>query len=84
MRKYKKSNWLTALLFVYITAMAVYFLPRNTQTGITEKYLTIGGSYVILLLLWVVLRQKERLAAEREKEMEESRKQKQNHLNDRI
>lgn len=76
MKKYKKSSWLTALLFVYVTAMAIYFLPRNTQTGDTEKYLTVAASYVIILLLWFVLRRKERLASEREKDIEENEKKK--------
>lgn len=78
MKKYKKSNWLTTLLFVYVTAMAIYFLPRNTQTSDMEKYLTVGGAYIIIILLWFVLRRKERLAAEREKDIEENEKKKMN------
>lgn len=78
MKKYKKSNWLTTLLFIYVTAMAIYFLPRNTQTGDLEKYLTVAASYLILALLWYVLRRKERLAAEREKDIEENSKKNKN------
>ncbi|MDR2816805.1 MAG: hypothetical protein LBB62_08925 [Proteiniphilum sp.] len=66
-RKLKKSTWLALALFVYVTAMAVYFLPRNTEIGSTEKYVTFGASYVIVLLLWFVLRKKEKLR-ERRKE----------------
>lgn len=76
MKKYKKSSWLTAILFIYVSAMAIYFLPRNTQTGDMEKYLTVAASYVIVTLLWWVLRRKERLAAEREKEMKEKKDKK--------
>lgn len=74
MRKFKRSNWLTATLFIYVTAMAIYFLPRNTQTGNTEKYVTVAASYVIVALLWFVLRRKERFAAEREKDIQENGK----------
>ncbi len=78
MRKYKKSLWLTTLLFIYVTAMAIYFLPRNTQTSDLEKYLTVGGAYIIIFLLWFVLRRKERLISEREQNLtnkEQSNKQ---------
>lgn len=74
MKKYKKSVWLSVLLFIYVTVMAIYFLPRNTQIGETEKYLTVGASYVIVLLLWFVLRRKERLAAEREDDLKKNKR----------
>ena len=41
MRKYKKSTWLPVALFIYTTIMAVYFIPRNTEIGNAEKYVTI-------------------------------------------
>lgn len=56
-----KSTWVALALFIYVTAMAVYFLPRNTAISDTEKYITLGASYVIVLLLWLVLRRKEKL-----------------------
>lgn len=70
MRKYRKSTWMPVALLVYVTAMAVYFLPRNTEIGDTEKYLTVGLSYVIIALLWLVLRQKEKVQARRERDLE--------------
>ena len=69
-RKYKKSVLLPLILFVYTTIMAVYFLPRNTEIGNTEKWLTLAGSYVIILLLWYVLRKKEQLEAKRKDDLE--------------
>ena len=60
MRKYKKSTWLPVALFIYTTIMAVYFIPRNTEIGNAEKYVTIGVSYLIIALLWIVLRKQER------------------------
>ena len=56
MRKLKKSSALSLALLIYITATAAYFLPRNTEISVTEKYLTVVASYVIVLLLWLVLR----------------------------
>jgi 3,4-dihydroxy-2-butanone 4-phosphate synthase len=41
MKKYRKSIWLPVALLVYTTAMAVYFIPRNTEISDTEKYLTV-------------------------------------------
>lgn len=61
MKRIKKSTSLSLVLLVYITAMAIYFLPRNTEISVLEKYLTIGVSYVIVLLLWLVLRYRERM-----------------------
>ncbi len=62
MKKIKKSTVLSLVLLVYITAMAIYFLPRNTEIGTTEKYVTVIASYLIVLLLWLVLRYKERMS----------------------
>ncbi|HIZ90879.1 MAG TPA: hypothetical protein H9807_01955 [Candidatus Bacteroides merdavium] len=61
MKKLKKSSALSLALLIYITATAAYFLPRNTEISVTEKYLTVVASYVIVLLLWLVLRKKERM-----------------------
>ncbi len=69
MRKYRRSVWLPLLLFLYTTGMAVYFLPRNTEISDTEKYCTIGLSYVIIGILWFLLRKKERLARKREEDL---------------
>lgn len=70
MRKYRKSTWLPVALLVYVTAMAVYFLPRNTEVSDMEKYMTVGLSYVIIALLWIVLRQKEKVQERRDRDLE--------------
>ena len=74
MKKYKKSTWLCGALFLYVTAMAIYLVPRNHTIGEMEKYVTIAVSYVIVLLLWLVMRKKEKLAERRRREMEEWKK----------
>ena len=75
-QKFKKSVWLPLALLVYTTAMAVYFLPKNTEISDTEKWTTIGASYGIIALLWYVLRLKERRLEQRNKEIEETYKNK--------
>ena len=42
-RKYKKSLLMPLILFVYTTVMAIYFLPRNTEVGVAEKWLTLAA-----------------------------------------
>lgn len=53
---------------VYVSLTAAYLLPRNTEIGPTEKWVTVTGSYVIVLLLWLVLRKKEQMRERREKD----------------
>ena len=64
-KKIKKSTGLTVALLIYVTATAAYFLPRNTEISATEKYVTVAASYVIVLVLWLVLRKKEALQRKR-------------------
>lgn len=59
MKKMKKSSALSLALLIYISATAAYFLPRNSEISVAEKYVTVLASYVIVLLLWLVLRHKE-------------------------
>ena len=75
-QKFKKSVWLPLALLVYTTAMAVYFLPKNTEISETEKWVTFGASYLIIGLLWYVLRLKEKRLEKRNKEIEDTYKNK--------
>ena len=72
MRKFRKSTWMPLALLVYTTAMAIYFLPKNTEISETEKWVTFGASYLIIGLLWYVLRLKEKRMEKRNKEIEET------------
>ena len=47
---------------------AAYLLPRNTEVSLTEKIITVAVSYVIVLLLWLVLRKKEQMRERRKKD----------------
>ena len=70
MRKFKKSTWMPLALLVYTTGMALYFLPKNSEVSNTEKWVTFGASYLIIGLLWIVLRAKEKRMEQRNKEIE--------------
>ena len=68
MKKFKKSTGLTVALLIYVSATAAYFLPRNTEISDTEKYVTVAVSYIIVLVLWLVLRKKDQLQQKRREE----------------
>lgn len=74
MSKIKKSTWLPLALLIYTTAMAAYFLPKNSEISDTEKWVTFGFSYLIVGLLWYVLRLKEKRMEKRNRDMEDSYK----------
>ena len=74
MKKLKKSTWMPLALLVYTTAMAVYFLPKNSEISNTEKWVTFGASFVIIGVLWYVLRLKEQRMEKRNKELEDTYK----------
>ena len=76
MRKFRKSTWMPLALLVYTTAMAAYFLPKNTEISDTEKWVTFGASYLIVALLWYVLRLKEKQMEQYNRKMEDSYKEK--------
>lgn len=71
MKKIKKSTGLTLALLIYVSATAAYFLPRNTEISDTEN-VTVAASYLIVFVLWLVLRKKEALQRKR---FEEDNKQ---------
>ena len=73
-KKWRKSTWMPLALLVYTTGMAAYFLPKNSEISDTEKWVTFGASYVIIGLLWCVLRLKENRMEKRNKEIEETYK----------
>ena len=77
-KRMKKSVWMPLALFVYTTAMAVYFLPRNTEISDKEKWGTIGMSYWVIALLWFVLRKREKRLEEMTRKIEETYKDKTN------
>lgn len=69
-KKIKKSTGVSVALLIYVTACAVYFLPRNTEISDKEKYITVAVSYVIVFVLWLVLKKKEQMQQRRREEEE--------------
>lgn len=68
MKKIKKSTGVAIAFLIYVTVTAAYLLPRNTEVGHVEKIVTVAVSYVIVLLLWLVLRKKEQMREQRKKD----------------
>ena len=68
MRFLKNPNLTVAILAVYTAAVYIYFFPRNNEMSSTEKWLTVGASVVMLVLLWVLLRRRSKLRRQREKQ----------------
>ncbi|MDD3039190.1 hypothetical protein [Bacteroides sp.] len=61
MKKIRKSTKVALAFLIYVSVTAAYLLPRNTEVSQTEKWLTVVVSYVIVFILWLVLRKKEQM-----------------------
>ncbi|MBR5852231.1 MAG: hypothetical protein IKY73_06895 [Bacteroidaceae bacterium] len=66
MRFLKNPNLTVAVLAVYTAVVYIYFFPRNNEMSTNQKWLTVGASVVMLVLLWVLLRRRAKLRRERE------------------
>lgn len=75
MRFFRNPNVTIALFAVYTAVMYIIFMPRNTEMSVTEKWVTGGVSVAVLALLWVLLRKREKLRREREREMNEKKEE---------
>lgn len=72
MRKYKYI-WLPALLAVYFLFMTFYFGMDLLRQGNTMRFwLTVGAELAVLTALVFFLKKREKLRAEREKDMDGS------------
>ena len=58
---YKKHKLIVGLLFVYMTGMFIYFFPRNNEMSDVEKWAVVGVSYLLLVVLWFVLKKRDKL-----------------------
>jgi len=59
-RKYRKSTIITIVLFLYVTFMCVFIAPHNKDTSLFEKGVIGVVSYAAVVLLFVLLRKKEK------------------------
>ena len=60
MKKLKKSTGLTLALLVYVSLPAAYILPPTTEIDTGQKWLTALAAYLIVGLVWGVMRYKEK------------------------
>ena len=66
---YKKHKLIVGLLFVYMTGMFIYFFPRNNEMSEVEKWVMVGVSYLLLVILWFVLKKRDRLRSKHNDEL---------------
>ena len=65
MKIYRKPLLMALALIVYVTGMAIYFVPRNQEMSMTEKVITVVVAYVLVLALWVAMQYREVLREKR-------------------
>lgn len=73
MRFIKNPNVTIAILAIYTAVMYIYLFPNNTEMSNTEKWITVGISAVMLILLWFLLRRRNKLRKEREEGLKNNR-----------
>lgn len=66
---YRKHKLIVGLLFVYMTGMFAYFFPRNNEMSDAEKWTVVAVSYLLLVILWFVLKRRDRLRSKHEDEI---------------
>ncbi len=69
MRFFRNPKTTVTLLGIYTVIVYIILFPKNTEMSSAEKWTTIGVSVAVLALLWVLMRKREKLRREREKEM---------------
>ena len=62
--KLKKYILIPLVLFIYVTCMVLYFIPKSTDSTL-QKTFQIVVSYALVVVLFFVLRYRERLKQER-------------------
>ena len=75
----KKYILIPLVLFIYVTCMVLYFIPKSTDSDVM-KIVEVVVSYALVVALFFVLRYRERLLQERLDDMkkaEEERREKQ-------
>lgn len=73
MRFIKNPNVTIAILAIYTAVMYIYLFPKNTEMSNTEKWITVGISAAMLILLWFLLRRRNKLRKEREEGLKNNR-----------
>lgn len=74
MRFIKNPNVTIAILAIYTAIMYIYLFPKNTEMTNGEKWATVGASTAILVVLWFLLRRRNKLRKEREEDIKNNSK----------
>ena len=74
MKKIKKHNLVVGLLFAYTTGMYIYFVPRNNELDTVENWCIVGVSYLLLVILWFVMRKRDRMRGKYNEELNSPKK----------
>ena len=64
----KRYIIIPVIMFVYVTAMVCIFIP-NSEDSTSMKIIEVAGAYIIVFLLFLALKKKDKLKKERENEM---------------
>ena len=78
MRFFRNPNLTIAIFAIYTAVMYIILIPKNDEMSDTEIYVTVGVSIGVLALLWVLLRKREKLRQEREREMAHYKEERRN------
>lgn len=70
----KKSVLLPVVLFVFSTGLFVYFSFFAVQpTPVKDNLVSLGVEYLLIVMLFFLLRKKEKMASERESDIDENK-----------
>lgn len=78
MKFFRNPNLTIAIFAIYTAVMYIILIPQNNEMSDTEIYVTVGVSIGVLALLWVLLRKREKLRQEREREMAQYKEERKN------
>ena len=76
MKRFKKSTVTTIALSIYTAIVAFIFYPKQPVGEKTEMLAILGISYAVILLLWIVLRKKEKMAEKNRSKFNEDNSEK--------
>lgn len=68
MKFYKKPLLMCIALLIYVTGMAIYFVPRNHEMSTTEKTVTVIVAYVLVIALWFAMQYREKWRRKRDED----------------
>ena len=76
MKRFKKSTIIPIALSIYTAIIAFIFYPKQPAGEKTEMLAIIATCYVVILLLWIVLRKKEKIEEKNRSKFNEDNSQK--------